>query len=127
MFSGGLFASLVLYFGAETIVRMISTPSFVETVIYGGSSVEALRIVAWIFLVYSLSSLSTYVLIAKNEQRKMLRINLFVALLNIIGNILIIPHSSFIGSAWVTLASQIILLVLTTWSVRNTFLLSSSI
>ena len=127
MFSGGLFASLVLYFGAETIIRMISTPSFVETVIYGGSSVEALRIVAWIFLVYSLSSLSTYVLIAKNEQRKMLRINLFVALLNIIGNILIIPHYSFIGSTWVTLATQVILLVLTTWSVRNSFLLSSSI
>ena len=98
---------------------MISTDTFTHTVVAGGSAVEALRIVGWIFLVYSLSSLSTYILIAKHEQKKMLSINLIVALINIVGNILVIPYYSFIGSAWVTLASQIILLVLTTWSVRK--------
>lgn len=87
----------------------------------GMSSVDALRIVAWIFLVYSLSSLSTYILIARGEQRKMLTINAVIALLNIIGNIIFIPYYSFIGSAWVTLGTQILLLIATTWSVRKVF------
>lgn len=50
----------------------------------GYSSVDALRIVGWIFLVYFVSSLYTYILIARGEQRKMMYINAFVALLNII-------------------------------------------
>lgn len=85
----------------------------------GMSSVDALRIVAWIFLVYSLSSLSTYILIARGEQRKMLTINALIALMNIVGNIIVIPYWSFIGSAWVTLGTQVILLVATTWSVKT--------
>lgn len=72
-----------------------------------------MQIVVWIFLFYFLSSLFTFTLIARSEQKKMLMINLVIAILNIIGNIIIIPYYSFIGSAWVTLISQVCLLVVT--------------
>ena len=79
----------------------------------GYTSADALRIVAWIFLVYFISSLYTYILIARGEQRKMMYINAVIALINIIGNIIFIPLYSFIGSAWVTLITQVLLLVVT--------------
>ena len=87
--------------------------------IHGASSIDAMRIVAWIFLVYSLSSLSTYMLIAQGRQQKMLMINAGIAIVNLVGNLLVIPHYSFIGSAWVTLASQVLLFILTLYHVRK--------
>ncbi len=119
LFSGGLFGALILYFGAETIIRIISTSEYVSTTVMGYSSVDALRIVAWIFLAYFVSSLYTYILIARGEQKKMLYINASVALLNIIGNLIFIPIYSFIGSAWVTLGTQVLLLALTYSVTRN--------
>jgi O-antigen/teichoic acid export membrane protein len=119
LFSGGLFGSLVLYFGAAPILELISTKGFADTVIHGASSIDAMRIVAWILLIYSLSSLSTYILIARGQERKMLTINAGIAIANLVGNLLIIPHYSFIGSAWVTLASQVLLLILTSYHARR--------
>lgn len=87
--------------------------------IYGATSVEVMQIVVWIFLFYFLSSLFTFTLIARSEQKKMLTINAIVALLNIVGNIAFIPMYSFIGSAWVTLISQILLLILTLIAARK--------
>jgi O-antigen/teichoic acid export membrane protein len=87
--------------------------------IFGATSVEVMQIVVWIFLFYFLSSLFTFTLIARSEQKKMLTINAIIALLNIVGNIIFIPMYSFIGSAWVTLVSQILLLILTLIAARK--------
>lgn len=78
-----------------------------------------MRIVVWIFLVYFVSSLYTYALIARGEQKRMMYINAVVAILNIIGNLICIPMYSFIGSAWVTLGTQVLLLILTWWVVKG--------
>lgn len=98
---------------APEIIRLISSKEYIDTIIYGHTSVDAFRIVVWIFLFYFLSSLFTYTLIARSSQTKMLTINAIVASVNIIGNIIVIPRYSFIGSAWVTLISQILLVILT--------------
>jgi O-antigen/teichoic acid export membrane protein len=50
---------------APQIIGMISTEAFVHTTVMGYSAVDAMQIVAWIFLVYFISSLYTYVLIAQ--------------------------------------------------------------
>lgn len=86
-----------------------------------------MRIVIWIFLFYFISSLLTYILIARGEQSRMMWINAIVALLNIIGNIIVIPHYSFIGSAWVTLFTQILLMSITWWYVREAMHIKKSI
>jgi len=122
LFGGGMIASLVLFFSAEQILTLISSREFIETSIYGYTGVDAMRIVAWVFFVYTISALFTYILIAQNEQRKMLSINAAVAVFNIIGNIIIIPYYSFIGSAYVTLASQIFLFILVVYATRKNFM-----
>lgn len=115
----GMIWSGILFFGAEYVIRIISTEDFITTRVLGYSSVDALKIVAPIFLVYFISSLYTYILIAKWEQKKMMYINAFVALANIVGNIIFIPEYSFIGSAWVTLITQILLLIITFFVVHK--------
>ncbi len=117
--SGGAFWALILTFFADSILLLISSREYIETMITWYSSVDALRIVGWIFFVYFISSLYTYILIARGAERKMLTINAIVAIINIVGNIIFIPLYSFIGSAWVTLASQVLLLILTYTAVRS--------
>jgi O-antigen/teichoic acid export membrane protein len=113
LLSWGIIGTSILFFWAEYVIRIISTEAFIETSLLGYSSVDALKIVAPILLIYFVSSLYTYILIAKGEQRKMMYINAFVAIMNIVGNIIFIPLYSFIGSAWVTLVTQILLLIVT--------------
>ena len=111
--------AIFLFLLAPWVIRIISTDAFVHTAVMGYTSVDAMRIVVWIFLVYFVSSLYTYALIARGEQRQMMYINAIVALINIVGNLIFIPMYSFIGSAWVTLVTQILLLMLTWWVVRK--------
>ena len=75
LFTGGLIGTGILTYFATEIIRLISTEAFVATTLSGYGSVDAMRIVAWIFLVYFLSSLSTYILIARGEQKKMMYIS----------------------------------------------------
>jgi O-antigen/teichoic acid export membrane protein len=75
LFTGGLIGTVILSSFAPEIIRLISTEAFISTTLSGYGSIDALRIVAWIFLVYFLSSLSTYILIARGEQKKMMYIN----------------------------------------------------
>lgn len=91
------------------------------TSVAGMTSVDAFRIVGWVFLVYFVSSLFTYILIAEKSEKKMLTINAIVALTNIVGNIILIPLYSFIGSAYATLISQILLVVLTGYTAYKTY------
>lgn len=118
----GIGISSMLYLLRYEVIRLISTPAFVTTTLYGYTSSDAMTIVAWIFLVYFISSLATYILIAHGRQRSMMYVNAVIALINIVGNILVIPYYSFIGSAVVTLITQILLLVATIWLVRRDFI-----
>jgi O-antigen/teichoic acid export membrane protein len=119
LFIWGIAASGFLALFAPWVIALISTPEFVAQTVMGYGSIDALRIVGWIFLVYFVSSLYTYILIARWEQRQMMYINAGIAILNIIGNIVFIPIYSFVGSAWVTLATQILLLILTYIAVQR--------
>jgi O-antigen/teichoic acid export membrane protein len=119
LFVGGVLASGFLALFAPWVISLISTPEFVSQTVMGYGSVDALRIVGWIFLVYFVSSLYTYILIARGEQRQMMYINAGIALLNIVGNIIFIPIYSFVGSAWVTLITQVLLLILTYRAVKR--------
>lgn len=80
----GIGISTFLYLARTEIVRIISTEEFVTTSIYGYTSVDAMGIVVWIFLVYFISSLATYILIAHARQKAMMYINAVIAVLNII-------------------------------------------
>ena len=59
-------------------------------------------------------------MIARSEQTRMMWINGGIAIVNIVGNLIFIPYYSFVGSAWVTLITQILLMSITWWWVRDT-------
>ncbi len=119
LFFFGTGITIFLFLCSPDIIRLISNSEYVHTNVYGYFSSDALKIVSCIFFFYFLSSLFTFILIAANEQKKMLVINACIALVNIIGNLIFIPHFSFIGSAWVTLISQAILMFITGYTIRK--------
>lgn len=127
LFASGLAIAVFGYVFSGEIIRLISTQEFITTTILGYTSVDAMRIVIWIFLFYFVSSLSSYILIAKGEQSRMMWINGIIALINIIGNLIVIPYYSFIGSAWVTLGTQILLMSITWWYVRDSIEIRKSL
>lgn len=112
-------ASWILYFFAPTIIWLISTQEYIHESLFGYTAVDALQIVAFIFLFYFLSSLWSYIMIARGDQKRIIYINIWVALANIIGNIIFIPSYSFIWSAYVTLITQGVLVLLTYAYVRK--------
>jgi O-antigen/teichoic acid export membrane protein len=119
LFAFWLGLSLFLMIYGREILLLLSGKKFMETSLLGFTTWDAMSIVAWVFLFYFISSLLTYTLIARGEQKKMIWINGTVAIINIIGNLIIIPQYSFIGSAWVTLFSQFLLILITGWYVRH--------
>lgn len=117
-------------FAVETI-RTISTPEYIHPTGSPYNSVEAFRIGLWVLLFHFLALANTYILIASKKQSILLKVHLVVAIVNIIGNIILIPKYSFIGAAIVTLLSQILLMSITwyivSWDVHIPWKYVSSI
>ncbi len=120
LFAFWLALSLFLSSFPKQILLLLSWEKYIETTVLGYSSPEALSIVAWIFLFYFLSSLLSFILIARGEQTKIIIINLIVALLNFVWNLIFIPDYTFIGASYVTLVSQILLIFLSIYMLRGT-------
>ncbi len=78
------------------VLSFIATPEYIEQTKYLYTSLDAMKIVVFIFLFYFLSSLFTYLLIAHDEQKKLLKINLIITVANLVGNIALIPFYSFV-------------------------------
>lgn len=115
----GVGIACFLFVNGAEVVSFIASREYIEHTKYLYTSLDAMRIVVFIFLFYFLSSLFTYLLIAHNEQKRLLRINAVITVANLIGNIILIPFYSFVGSAWVTLVCQVLLLAQTYWSTRH--------
>ena len=108
--TGAGIVGLFMAYGRQ-ILLVVASPEYVNVgPLIPYTSLDSLRIVVWIFLFYFLSSLFTYILIAHEEQGRLLRINALLTVVNIVGNILLIPYLSFVGSSLVTMLSQILLL-----------------
>lgn len=95
----------------ERIIELIANKEYIHAPhIY--SSSDVFFIVLLVAFFFFLSSIFNYVLIATKNESRILKINIFVTLINILGNILLIPKFSFMWSAIVTVISQITLLIL---------------
>ncbi len=108
---------------SEHIIRIIANDSYLNPInsFNNYNSVDAFFIVLLIVVFYFISSLFIYVFIWAEKQSIMLKINIFITIFNIIWNILIIPHYSFIGSWIITLISQIILFFSTYYFSRKIY------
>ncbi|MBP8016834.1 oligosaccharide flippase family protein, partial [Candidatus Gracilibacteria bacterium] len=103
------------------ILALVVSKDYLDHTKYIFNSLDAYKITVFIFLFYFISSIFTYLLIAAGEQGRLLKINFYITIVNIIGNIILIPRLSFIGSSISTLISQIILLVYTYIASRHVF------
>lgn len=115
----GVGIALFLFVSGREVIALMANRDYIEHTKYVYTSLDAMRIVVFVFLFYFLSSLFTYLLIASNEQKKLLRINTIITIANLAGNLVLIPFYSFVGSAAVTLFCQILLFIFTYRATRH--------
>ena len=95
----------------ENIIRIIANENYILTE-HLFSSADAFLVVLWVIIFYFLSLLFIYIFIASKKEKIILKINIFITILNILWNIVLIPKYSFIWAWITTLISQIILFIL---------------
>lgn len=107
-FASILFVWWVLF--RDYIIRIIANEEYIITTHLYNSS-DAFLIVFFVILFYFLSLVFIYVLVAAEKQSKLLKINIFITIFNIVWNILLIPKYSFMWAWFTTLLSQILLFI----------------
>ena len=98
---------------SKELISVIATPEYLNPSWHIYSSAGVLSIVVWVLLFHFISLAFIYMLIASEKQSLLVWINLWVTLVNIVWNLVLIPHYSFYWAAFVTLLSQIILMWIT--------------
>lgn len=112
LFSFSLFLLVSWTLFRNNIIEIVANREYITSPghIYSSSSVFFIVLLVLVF--YFISNLFIYILISSNNEKKLLKINIIVALFNIIWNILIIPKYSFMWSWIVTVLSQLLLLII---------------
>lgn len=95
---------------SHEMISIIATQQYLNPVGHIYNSAQALSISLWVLVFHFISLAFIYILIASERQSILLWINAWVAVFNIIWNIILIPHYSFMGAAIITLISQVILM-----------------
>lgn len=95
----------------DSIIEIIANKTYLEPDhIYNSS--DAFFVVLLVVLFYFVSLLYIYIFIASKNQSRLLKINIFITIFNIIWNIILIPKYSFIWAWIVTVISQVLLMLL---------------
>jgi O-antigen/teichoic acid export membrane protein len=97
---------------ARPIVMFISGPEFLGGNLYHFGSDSAVRILMFAMLFSFINTLFGFTLVVLNRQTRLLAINAVALAFNLAGNFLFIPHFGFRGAAWVSVFSELIILVL---------------
>jgi len=98
---------------AYPLIFLVSSPEFLSRLDEGfyGSDI-ALKILMFAMALQFLSTLFMFILLSLDKQKKILYINLAAVIFNIIANIIIIPYYGFRGSAFISVLSAAIILIL---------------
>lgn len=111
LFSSALFIFVLGFLFRDYLIEIIANKSYlIPDHLYNSS--DAFVIVFVLIIFHFLSLIFTYLLIASHNQSRLLKINIYITIFNIVGNIVMIPYFSFIWAWIVTLISQILLLIL---------------
>lgn len=118
LFSFGLIIFTLGVFFRKTIILLVANEKYLDpSLVYNAS--DAFFIVLTSVVFYSISSLFSYIFIASGNQARLLKINAWITLFNIVWNIIFIPKFSFIGAWIVTVFSQILLLLFSFFFFRD--------
>jgi len=86
---------------------------------YVGGADLAFQFMIWSIPIGFVNSVTQYVLIAVNQQRYLTRAFIIGVVVNMIGNLILIPRFGYVAAAVTTIFSEFCLLVAFYWSVRR--------
>jgi len=101
------------------IVQLVSSEEFVSGNLFQYGADLALVILIFALLFSFINSLFGFTLVALGKQIKLLWINLFCVIFNLISNLIVIPFYGFRGAAITSVLSELFILVATFWAVRK--------
>jgi O-antigen/teichoic acid export membrane protein len=97
----------------NNIVELIANSNYLQrTDLNIFTSADAFSVIFFMILFFYIWIIFSYLLIATDNQKKLLKISIILTIINIIWNILLIPHYSFIWAWLVTVLTQVVFLVL---------------
>ncbi len=111
----------VASFGGLAFAIVAARPSVV--LVFGdqyATAATALPVLAGAFVLICFGYLNGNLLVVLGLQRKLLRISLVALVFNLAGNFALVPLVGYMGAAWMTLATEAIVLVQTTILIRRT-------
>lgn len=112
LFGAGLFVAFVLATLAGRIIAIFGKD-------FGPQSQLALEILVWTIPLIYVDYVLIYLLVASGHQRKNAIAAFFCAILNITLNYILIPYYSYKGAATATVATQVLLMLLSAHFVRK--------
>lgn len=120
LFMAALPVAIGIYLLAYPIIFLTTQPEFLSQLDKGvyGSDV-ALQILCVAMAISFNSSLYNYSLVALGKQAKLLWINAGASVFNIVVNLYVIPHWGFRGASWSTVATEILILLVSGTLVRR--------
>jgi O-antigen/teichoic acid export membrane protein len=98
---GGLAFAIV---ASEPVVRLIFGAEFVP-------AAPALPVLGAAFVFIAFGYLNGQLLVVLGLQRRMLRISVIALVVNICGNLILVPLMGFMGAAWMTLVTEVVVCV----------------
>lgn len=119
LFSFWLFLLVMWTIFRDNIIEIVANKEYINSPWHIFSSSSVFFIVLLVLVFYFISNLFIYVLISSNNESKLLKINIIVAIFNIIWNIIFIPKYSFMWSWIITVLSQILLFMLWYLETKN--------
>lgn len=119
LFSFSLFLLVFWTLFRNHIIEIVANKDYINPINHIYSSSDVFFVVLLVVVFYFISNLFIYVLIASNNESKLLKINIIVAIFNIIWNIIVIPKYSFMWSAVITVMSQILLFMIWFFETKN--------
>jgi O-antigen/teichoic acid export membrane protein len=96
----------------DIMVQTIANADYLDRSLYVYTSSDAFIIVLFMIIFYFMFLIFQYIFIASENQWKLLKINIYITLFNIIWNIIMIPKYSFVWAWIVTVISQFLLMLL---------------
>jgi O-antigen/teichoic acid export membrane protein len=96
--------------GYEPITRLLFGEDFID-------AAPALPLLMATFVVVSLGYLTGYLIVAYNLQRKFLAIAIGALVFNVAANLALVPSYGFMAAAWLTLATEVLVMSLSMWIV----------
>jgi O-antigen/teichoic acid export membrane protein len=96
--------------GAEPITRLLFGEDFID-------AAPALPLLMATFVVVSLGYLTGYLIVAYNLQRRFLAIGIGALVFNVATNLALVPSYGFMAAAWLTLATEVLVMSLSMWIV----------